>query len=102
KNLSQNVASEGRLRVGGAQEPECICQYMRIPSTAGARDAERSSSEKVFSSAPRQRRTLLFQPADFPYPQARRVGDRNLRFVEDHAAVHRVVLAQRRPVQIDL
>jgi hypothetical protein len=39
----QSVASEGRLRVAGAQEPECTRQYMRIPSTAGAQDAERSS-----------------------------------------------------------
>jgi hypothetical protein len=36
------VTSEGRLRAAGAQEPECTRQYMRIPSTAGARDAERS------------------------------------------------------------
>src|SRR5579885_947728 len=39
----KSVTSEGRLRVGGAQEPECTRQYMRIPRTAGAQDAERSS-----------------------------------------------------------
>src|SRR6185437_3361226 len=44
----ENVASEGRLCDAGAQEPECMCQYMRIPSTAGARAAERSS----FQAAP--------------------------------------------------
>src|SRR5581483_3813384 len=41
--LFQNVASEGRLRDAGAQEPERTRQYVRIPSTAGAQDAERSS-----------------------------------------------------------
>jgi hypothetical protein len=44
----QSVASEGRSRVGGAQEPECTWVYLRIPSIAGAPDpilnqAERSS-----------------------------------------------------------
>src|SRR6185437_2595909 len=39
-NLSQNVASEDRSRAAGAQEPECTYEYMRIPSTAGARDVE--------------------------------------------------------------
>jgi hypothetical protein len=39
----KNVASEGRLRAVGAQEPECTRQYMRIPSTAYAQDAEHSS-----------------------------------------------------------
>ena len=38
----QSVASEGRLCVAGAQEPECTRQYMRIPSTAGANYAERT------------------------------------------------------------
>ena len=38
----RTVASEGRLRAAGAQEPECTCEYMRNPSTAGAQDAERS------------------------------------------------------------
>ena len=36
------VASEGRSRSAGAQEPECMLKYMRIPSTAGMRDPERS------------------------------------------------------------
>ena len=36
------VASEGRSRSAGAQEPECILKYMRIPSTAGTRDPQRS------------------------------------------------------------
>ncbi len=36
------VASEGKSRSAGAQEPECILRYMRIPSTAGTRDPERS------------------------------------------------------------
>jgi len=31
------------LRVAGAQEPQRTRQYVRIPSTAGAQDAERSS-----------------------------------------------------------
>ena len=44
-NLSQNVASEDRSRAAGAQEPKCTYEYMRIPSTAGARDVERSSFE---------------------------------------------------------
>ncbi|MGH8653306.1 MAG: efflux RND transporter permease subunit, partial [Gammaproteobacteria bacterium] len=35
-------ASEGRSRSAGAQEPQCILKYMRIPSTAGTRDPERS------------------------------------------------------------
>jgi len=39
----RTVASEGRLRAAGAQEPECTCEYMRNPGTAGAQDAERSS-----------------------------------------------------------
>ncbi len=38
----KTVASEGRSRSAGAQEPECILKYMRIPSTAGTRDPERS------------------------------------------------------------
>src|SRR5690348_3932295 len=42
-NLWRSVASEGRLRVAGAQEAECTRWYMSIPSTAGAQDAERSS-----------------------------------------------------------
>ncbi len=36
------VASEARSRSAGAQEPECMLKYMRIPSTAGTRDPERS------------------------------------------------------------
>src|SRR6185312_15150365 len=51
--IPETVASEGRLRVAGAQEPECICQYMRIPSTAGTQDAERS---RLFGGSLRQRR----------------------------------------------
>src|SRR6185437_7115123 len=39
----QSVASEGSLRAAGAQEAKCTRQYMSIPSTAGAPDAERSS-----------------------------------------------------------
>jgi len=35
------------LRVAGAQEAECTRQYMSIPSTAGAQDAERSSFQTV-------------------------------------------------------
>ena len=42
----KSVASEGRLRAAGAQEAECTRQYMSIPSTAGAQDAERSSFAK--------------------------------------------------------
>ncbi|MGH8612604.1 MAG: hypothetical protein ACREYF_11370, partial [Gammaproteobacteria bacterium] len=38
----KTVASEGRSRSAGAQEPQCILKYMRIPSTAGTRDPERS------------------------------------------------------------
>src|SRR5690348_5630354 len=45
----QSVASEGRLRVAGAQEPQCTRQYMRIPSTAGAQAAERSSFAEVLA-----------------------------------------------------
>ena len=44
---SQNVASEGRLYAAGAQEPERMCKYVRIPSTAGIQDDERSSYEAV-------------------------------------------------------
>ncbi|MGH8655519.1 MAG: hypothetical protein ACREYE_26610 [Gammaproteobacteria bacterium] len=36
------VASEGRSRSAGAQDLECISKYMRISSTAGTRDPERS------------------------------------------------------------
>jgi len=36
------VASEGRSCSAGAEEPECILKYMRIPSAAGTRDPERS------------------------------------------------------------
>ena len=31
----KTVTSEGRSRSAGAQEPECMLKYMRIPSTAG-------------------------------------------------------------------
>ncbi len=41
--LRHNVASEGRLRTAGTQKPQCMYKYMRISSTAGAQDAERSS-----------------------------------------------------------
>ncbi|MGH8625099.1 MAG: hypothetical protein ACREYC_07465, partial [Gammaproteobacteria bacterium] len=34
--------SKGKSRSAGAQEPECILKYMRIPSTAGTRGSERS------------------------------------------------------------
>jgi hypothetical protein len=51
----RNVTSEGRLRVGGAQDAECTRQYMSLMliaaackhasrSTDRAQDAERSSS----------------------------------------------------------
>src|SRR5690348_4737381 len=43
KEWLESVASKGRLRDAGAQAPECTRQYMRMPSTAGAQDAERSS-----------------------------------------------------------
>src|SRR5699024_6428189 len=39
----KNVTSEGRLGATSAQEPQCTCWYMRIPSTARVQDAERSS-----------------------------------------------------------
>jgi hypothetical protein len=39
-----SVASEDRLRVGGAQDAECTRQYMSNPSTARAQDVERSGS----------------------------------------------------------
>ncbi|GEM_PF-4490038 len=42
-SLSQNVASEVRSLATGAQEPQRISQYVRIPSIAGMRDDERSS-----------------------------------------------------------
>lgn len=53
----KNVASEGRLDSAGAQEPECILKYMRIPNTAGTRDLERS---RFFSQ------TLSGDPAEDP------------------------------------
>jgi len=37
---SQSVASEGRLRVTGAKEPQRTRQYVSIPSTAGAQEAQ--------------------------------------------------------------
>jgi hypothetical protein len=47
KNVASEAAIRGKrapwLRVAGAQEAECTRQYMSIPSTAGAQDAERSS-----------------------------------------------------------
>ncbi|QDQ73719.1 hypothetical protein FNZ56_07450 [Pseudoluteimonas lycopersici] len=39
---SRAVASDGRSHAAGAQEPQCMCEYMRIPSTARVRAAERS------------------------------------------------------------
>jgi hypothetical protein len=42
RGCEKTVASEGRSRSAGAQEPECMLKYMRIPSTAGTRDPERS------------------------------------------------------------
>ena len=42
RGYEKSVASEGRSRSAGAQEPECTLKYMRIPSTAGTRDPERS------------------------------------------------------------
>src|SRR5262249_22316520 len=41
-NPGPTVASEGGLREAGAQEPEHTVEYVRIPSTADARAAERS------------------------------------------------------------
>ena len=38
----KTVASEGRSRSAGAQEPECMLKSMRIPSTAGTRYPKRS------------------------------------------------------------
>jgi len=35
----KNVASGWLTVAAGTQEPECICEYMRIPSTAGRRQA---------------------------------------------------------------
>lgn len=40
---SKSGASDGRSRDAGAQEPERTRRYVRIPSTVGARTAERSS-----------------------------------------------------------
>ncbi len=42
KEPFKTVASEENLRVAGAQEPEHACEYVRIPSTAGAQIIERS------------------------------------------------------------
>ena len=42
-----NVTSEVRSSAAGAQEAQCMQQYMSIPSTAGGRDAERSSYTEV-------------------------------------------------------
>ncbi|MGH8554674.1 MAG: hypothetical protein ACREUD_03765 [Gammaproteobacteria bacterium] len=42
RGCEKTVASEGRWRSAGAQETECMLKYMRIPSTAGTRDPERS------------------------------------------------------------
>ncbi len=36
------VVGEQRSRFVGAQEPECILKYMRIPSPTEMRDPERS------------------------------------------------------------
>ncbi len=46
------VASEGKSRSAGAQEPECILKYMRIPSTAGTRGSERSRFFHKLSAVP--------------------------------------------------
>ena len=51
----KTVASEGRSRSAGAQEPECMLKYMRIPSTAGMRDPERSRFFHKLSGAGRPR-----------------------------------------------
>lgn len=37
QSRQQNVASGRQAGAGGAQEPECTCVYMRIPSTDRAR-----------------------------------------------------------------
>ena len=66
----KTVASEGRSRSilrgapkaaprrpvpAGAQEPQCILKYMRIPRTAGTRDPERSRSfHKLSGARPRR------------------------------------------------
>ncbi len=44
-----HVASEGRLAAAGAQETQCMDEYMRLSSTAGGQDAERSSDAEVSS-----------------------------------------------------
>jgi hypothetical protein len=44
-----NVRSEGRSSAAGAQEAQCMEQYMSISSTAGGRDGERSSYTEVSS-----------------------------------------------------
>ena len=41
--LLKNVASAGSLRAAGAQEPQRIGKYVRMPSTAGTQNAARSS-----------------------------------------------------------
>ena len=41
-NPHKTVASEGGLRVGGAQEPDCTRLHMKIPGSGGARPVERS------------------------------------------------------------
>jgi len=35
----QDVASGWLAETAGAQEPQCTCEYMRIPSTTGLRQA---------------------------------------------------------------
>src|SRR4051812_11636853 len=70
---SQNVASEGSSRFAGAQEPECTRQYMRIPSTAGTRTAERSSFAGRSSCRPPQFFGERFEARRFRFDQPKLV-----------------------------
>src|SRR5690348_3623025 len=58
----KSVASEDRLCDAGAQEAECTRQYMSIPSTAGAQDAERSSFSNLFTTPNGQHRLARLLP----------------------------------------
>ena len=42
-----DVTSEERLSAAGAQQAQCMSEYMSIESTAGAQDIERSSHSEV-------------------------------------------------------
>ncbi len=66
------VASEGRSRSAGAQEPECMLKYMRIPSTAGTRHPERSRFFRKLSVSGPQDQMLDRRPKG----QGRDIGQR--------------------------